>query len=344
MILPCRLKNKVLSQYIKWLHMKLFLPTLLLLVSVTVQAQVTLTTSPYTEDFNNLGSAGLPAGFFVKKAVVDATPLGVDTILNTGVTPPWRGTSRGFKNFASATGVSDVAIDSATQSAITNRALGVRQTSTTGWDPGVAFLFQVTNTTGKFNFQLSFKLQSLDPTSPRKSTWIVDYGIGATPATFTAVTTSPAVLETGGSTFSNTSVTVDFGNALNDQAGPVWIRVRATPGSTGSGNRASSAIDDWSLSWSTTSATRDIIRDNNYVKLSGQLSSGLNVTFNKAITGSLKMQLTNMTGQVIWQKQINRAIQGQVESIVPGASIPNGIYMLSISSKEGTYTRQIAVQ
>ncbi len=339
-----RSKNKVLSQDIKRTNMKLLLPAFLLLVTISAQAQVSLTTSPYTQNFDNLGTAGLPAGFFVKKSVIDATPLGLDTILNTGVTPPWRSTSRGFKNFASATGVTDAAIDSATQSAITNRALGVRQTSTSGWDPGTAFAFQVTNTTGKFSFQLSFKLQSLDPTSPRKSTWIVDYGFGATPATFTAVTTSPAVLETGSSTFSNTSVTVDFGNALNDQSGPVWIRVRTSPGSTGSGNRASSAIDDWSLSWSTTSAARDIIRDNNYIKLSGQLSSGMNVTFNKTIPGTLKMQLTNMSGQLIWQKQLNRAIQGQVESIVPSAAIPNGIYMLSITSKEGTYTRQIAVQ
>lgn len=343
MNLSGRSKNKVLSQNTKWLHMKLLLPTLLLLVAVSTQAQVTLTTSPYTQNFNSLGTSGLPTGFVVKRSAT-TTSLGIDTALSLVVTPPWRNISRGFKNFASATEVTDPGADSTTQAAATNRALGVRQTSSAGWDPGAAFLFQIANTSGKFSFQLTFKLQSLDTSSPRKTTWIVDYGFGATPTSFTTVTTSPAVLETGNKVFSNTTVTVDFGSALNDQSGPVWIRVWATPASTGSGNRASTAIDDWSLSWSTTSATRDIIRDNNYVKLSGQLSSGMNVTFNKTIPGTLKMQLTNMTGQVIWQKQLNRAIQGQVESIVPNVAIPNGIYMLSISSKEGTYTRQVAVQ
>lgn len=191
---------------------------------------------------------------------------------------------------------------------------------------------------------MSFKLQSLDTSSPRTTTWVVDYGFGASPTTFTTVTSSPASLVTGNKTFSNTSVTVDFGAALNDQSGPVWIRVWANPASTGSGNRASSAIDDWSLSWSTTAAVRDIIRDNNYVKVAGSLNTGLNVTFNKSVTSTLKMQLTNMNGQVIWQKQLNRAIQGQVESVVPNATVPKGIYMLSISSKEGTFTKQIAVQ
>jgi hypothetical protein len=323
--------------------MKLLLPALLMLLAFSVEAQVTLSTSPYNENFDNIATAGVPAGFYIKYGAT-ATSLGNDSTFQTRPVR-WRETSRGFKNYASATEVTDPGADSLTQVTATNRTLGVRQVSGTNiWDPGAAFAFQITNTIGKFNFQLSFKLQSLDTSSARKTTWIVDYGIGASPASFTSVTTSPAVLETGNKVFSNTTVTIDFGNALNDQSGPVWIRVWASTGSSGSGNRATTGIDDWSLSWSTTSSARDIIRDNNYVKLSGQLNSGMNVTFNKTIPGMLKMQLTNMSGQLIWQKQLNRAIQGQVETIAPAATIPNGIYMLSISSKEGTYTRQVAVQ
>lgn len=336
-------KGVIFVRYFKTKNMKLFLPAILLLLAVTTQAQVSLSTSPYNENFDNLGTAGTPAGFFVKRSAT-TTSLGIDTALSTFVNPYWKQTTRGFKNFASATAVTDPGADSATQANATNRAFGVRQTSTTGWDPGVAYEFQVANTTGKYDFKLSFKLQSLDTSSPRTTTWVVDYGFGASPTTFTTVTSSPASLVTGNKTFSNTSVTVDFGAALNDQSGPVWIRVWANPASTGSGNRASSAIDDWSLSWSTTAAVRDIIRDNNYVKVAGNLNTGLNVTFNKSVTSNLKMQLTNMNGQVIWQKQLNRAIQGQVESVVPNATVPKGIYMLSISSKEGTFTKQIAVQ
>lgn len=322
--------------------MKLFLPAILLLLAVTTQAQVTLTTSPYTENFDNIGTAGVPAGFYIKFSST-ATSLGTDSSFQTKPMR-WKETARGFKNFASATAVSDPGADSLTQVTATNRALGVRQASTAGWDPGAAFVFQVANTSDKFNFKLDFKLQSLDTSSPRRTKWVVDYGFGATPTTFTTIVTNFDSLPTGERIFSNKSVTVDFGSALDNNAGPVWIRVWASVASTGSGNRATTGIDDWSLSWTTTAPVRDIIRDNNYVKLTGTINSGLNVTFNKAITSNLKMQLTSMNGQVIWQKQLGRAIQGQVESVVPNATVPKGIYMLSISSKEGTFTKQIAVQ
>lgn len=323
--------------------MKSLLLAIVLVVSVSLQAQVTLTTSPYTENFNALGTTGLPTGFVVKRSA-STTSLGIDTALSTVVTPSWKQFTRGFKNFASANGISDPGADSTTQAAVTDRALGVRQTSSTGWDQGTAFEFQIANTTGKYNFKLNFKLQSLDTSSPRTSTWIVDYGFGASPTSFTTVTSTPASLVTGNKVFSNTSVSIDFGSGLNDNAGPVWIRVWASTASTGSGNRASSAIDDWSLSWDNTSAVREIIRDENYIKVAGNLKSGLNVTFNKTIPGALKMQLVNMNGQVLWQKQMSKAIQGNVESVIPAKTVTSGVYMLTISSKEGTYTRKIAVQ
>ena len=203
--------------------MKLFLPAILLLLAVTTQAQVTLTTSPYTENFDNLGTSA-PAGFSVRRSAT-STSLGVDTTINA-LTPPWRSTRAGFKNFASATQVTDPGADSTTQAAATNRALGVRQTGSFG-DPGAAFEFQVANTSGKYDFKLSFKLQSLDTSSPRRTKWVVDYGFGASPTTFTTVATNFDSLPTGAKIFSNTTVTVDFGTALNDQSGPVWIRVWA---------------------------------------------------------------------------------------------------------------------
>lgn len=324
--------------------MKLLLPTvLLLLITVSLNAQVTLTTSPYTENFNNIGTAGVPNGFLIKFNALAAT-LGTDSTFQLKPVI-WNDLSRGFKNFASSTTVNDPVAPQATQDASTDRALGVRQTSATGWDPGASFVFRIANTTEKYNFKLNFKLQSLDSTSRRVTTWVIQYGLGATPATFTTVATSPATLTTGGSmVFSNTSVSVDFGTALDNQTGDVWIRVWASTSSAGSGNRASTAIDDWSLSWDLPAGVRDIIRDDNYIKLTGYLTSGLNVTFNQTIASPVKMQVTNMNGQVIWQKQLNKAYQGNVETVLPTATVSSGIYMLSISSKEGTYTRKIAVQ
>jgi hypothetical protein len=158
----------------------------------------------------------------------------------------WNATGGGFKNYASATGLIATS-DATAQNGSTNRALGVRQVTAT--DQGVAFVFQIPNTIAKTNFALSFKLQSLDNTVGRTATWVVDYGIGASPSSFTTITTAPAGPLTTGPTFTNTTVTGSFGAALNNSSQPVWIRIVVLTPTTGSGNRPSSAIDDVSISW-----------------------------------------------------------------------------------------------
>ncbi len=216
--------------------------------------QVTLTGTSYSENFNGILS-GLPAGFTVRTGA-NATSLGTAQALTTAATA-WNNTSGAFKNFASATGLISTST-SAEQAASTDRALGVRQSGTVG-DPGGAFTFQIANTVGLTDFQLSFKLQSLDVASPRNTVWLVQYGIGTSPSTFTTIATSPVSLATGNLTFTNTAVFVNFGAALDNQSQNVWIRIVTTAASTGSGNRASSAIDDFSLSYSAGGVNPSII-------------------------------------------------------------------------------------
>ena len=236
----------------------------LALGSSRAQAQATLGTSPYTENFNALGS-GLPAGFSVytnaSASILGTAPTAAQLILTPGTTTAWAATGGGFKNFASATGLNSSAT-TATQTAAPNRALGVRQTGSFGdgistatppTGAGPAFVFQVANTTGKSDFSLSFKLQSLDSTVTRVATWQVDYAAGATPNSFTTAGTTTAT--TGNGAYSNSTVTVNFGTALDNQSGPVYIRIIAPSSTTGSGNRPSSAIDDFSLSWNVPTAT-----------------------------------------------------------------------------------------
>lgn len=212
------------------------------------------TTSPFIINFDNLGTSGLPSGVYVKQ---DATniDLGNEATVfngnfNTGTA--WNQTSLGYKNFASATGLTSTAT-STVQNAATNRALGFRQTGTagTGGDPGAAFAFQLANTTGKTNLALEFKLQSLDGTTAvaRTTNWKVDYGVGLSPSAFSTVTTVPATLNTVFGVFSNTTVTVNFGSALNNISGPIWIRIVALNGTTGSGSRPSTGIDDVKFTW-----------------------------------------------------------------------------------------------
>jgi hypothetical protein len=209
-----------------------------------------LTTSPYTQNFNNIGSGSLPQGVFVKIGA-SASSLGTGDMpqFGSGLGTPtaWNNTSAGLKNFASATGLSATDVQ-ATQDASTNRALGIRQTSAAGYDPGAAYLLLLDNTTGKSNFQLSFLLQSLDNSVGRTTTWTVDYGFGDAPTSFTAVATTPATLTTG-PTWGSTPVSVNFGAALNNQNQKVWIRIVALGATTGSGSRASTALDDVQLTW-----------------------------------------------------------------------------------------------
>ncbi|MFT4152372.1 DUF5689 domain-containing protein [Parafilimonas sp.] len=205
---------------------------------------IELTTSPANINFDNI-AAGLPQGVFVKTAA-SSTFIGADGVYS-GNQASWSNTSSGFKNYASATGL-DAASSSADQNASINRALGVKQTSATGFDPGAAFVFEINNTTGKTNFVFSFLLQSLADGVGRTTTWQVDYALGDNPDTFIPVTTSPSAIITG-STFSNTSVTANFGSALNDKNSKVWIRIVTLSATTGSGSRASTGIDDVEIKW-----------------------------------------------------------------------------------------------
>lgn len=215
------------------------------------EGQINLTTSPLNFNFDNLGTAGLPGGVYVKESA-SSSFIGNDGFVyqaNFNNATPWNQTSAGFKNFASATGLTATA-STAVQAAATNRALGYRQTGTSG-DPGAAFAFLLSNTSGKSNVQLEFKLQSLDaPVSPgRTTTWRVDYATGLNPAFFSTVVTSPAPITTINGSFFNNTVTVNFGNLLNNITQPVWIRIVTLTNTSGGGNRPSTGIDDVKLSW-----------------------------------------------------------------------------------------------
>lgn len=202
--------------------------------------------SPFVFDFNDIAS-GLPAGVNIS-TTASATALGTSASFNS-IKALWNGTGAGFKNYASATGLSSSATSSDQDNA-GNRALGVRQTGTAdiGGDPGAAFMFSINNTTGKNNLKLNFLLQSLDNTSTRTTTWSVDYGLGETPSSFVNVAAS-GTLTTGNSTFSNVPISVDLPAALSNQPGKVWIRIVAKSSTTGGGSRTSTAIDDVKFSW-----------------------------------------------------------------------------------------------
>jgi len=219
---------------------------------------VTLAISPYTESFDNIGNT-LPNGFNVVTGAT-ASVLGTSAPASPAQVV-WNNVSGAFKNLASNDGG---LIQTSAQTG-TNRALGIRQTGSFG-DPGGSFVFQVANTTGKTSFKLNFVLQSLDNTSTRTTTWVVDYGLGTSPTSFTPITATTGTLTTGNSLFSNNAITADFGSALDNQPGPITIRISALGASTGTSNRATSAIDDFSLSWTVPSPTVSYVSPQTYLQ------------------------------------------------------------------------------
>ncbi len=207
-----------------------------------IQAQIVLSGTNYAQNFNSIAN-GLPTGFFIKHSAT-ASSMGTDASF-TSAASLWNLTSSGFKNYASAEGL-NASSDATAQNNSSNRAIAVRQTGTagTGGDPGAALVMQLANATGYQNLSLSFKLQSLDSSSPRMTTWVFDYAIGTNPNSFTTISSSPTSLQTGNSKFGITNVTVNFGNLLDNQPQNIWIRIITLASTTGSGNRATSAFDD----------------------------------------------------------------------------------------------------
>jgi hypothetical protein len=232
---------------------KLCITALMIVVCYTLHAQYKLSGSAYLQNFDSL-SSGLPLGWQVDTNA-SAASLGNSAIGSfvsaPGVATRWSNVTGAFKNVASANSFTSFAAATSTaQLAATDRALGLKQTATFG-DGGAAFTFQIDNTFRLSNFTLDFKLQSLDSSAgSRVSTWQVQYALGTSPTVFTTV--GSGTWTTGGNTFSNTFISKAFGAALDDSRVPVWIRIVCLSPATGTGSRATTAIDDVHISWTGT--------------------------------------------------------------------------------------------
>lgn len=335
---------KILPQFMK----KIALLFAAAISCASSQAQLSLTGTSYTQNFNTL-STGLPTGWSVW-VKASATSRGIDSSNGVFTNPTlsstaWASTTGGFKNVASANNFPFYAAGTiAAQQAATDRALGIRQvgqTSTTfPSDTGVAFVLQIVNTTNLSNFSATFKLQSLDSTIVRTANWTVDYGFGTSPTTFTPVTTVPATLTTGGNTYGNNTISVNFGTALNNNAGPVWIRIVNLTGTTGTGSRPTTAIDDFNLSWTGAPIANykpqivSLSPANNSSNVA--TSSTLAVTFDRNITagtGSINVKNRNtQSNQSIAANSTNVTISGKTATISGVNMVMGATYHVTFDS------------
>lgn len=217
-----------------------------LLLAPALGAQIVLSGTSYSQNFNSLGS-GLPTGITCRTPI-SATDNGY-SIVPSPTPKEWHNASLqgNFYNFASATGMTG-SEDVATQNAALNRSLGIRQSGSYGdasSNPPTppCFLFTISSTPGFTGFAMSLDLMMLS-VQPRSTTWTIEYRIGTT-GTFTVIGTynDPGA-------FGTTPFSYNFGSALDNVNGTIEIRVAALNPSTGTGTRDSFGIDNFSLTWS----------------------------------------------------------------------------------------------
>jgi len=208
---------------------------------MTADAALVLTGTSYVQDFNGIGS-GLPADWSVNTGA-SASSLGTAGATYNATPTSWVDTGGAFKNVASSGLGSGASV--ADQTAAADRALAIRQTGAFG-DPGAAFVLEVANTAGLNNFSLSIDLQMLS-VQTRSTIWSVQYGLGASPTSFTTLGTYSDPGTFGSTTFAANSTAL---SGINNQFQEVWFRVVALNSTTGSGSRDTFGIDNFGLSYS----------------------------------------------------------------------------------------------
>ncbi len=334
---------------------KLALLSFLVASSFASNAQYWLSgASPYSQNFDAIGS-GLPTGWSVYSGS-SATSIGtLETfststsygIFNDTTCATSAVVGGGFKNYASATAAT-AGTSCTAQQTITNRAMGVRQVSPTNGshpnlDSGAAFIFQVSNTGGITNLAASFKLQSLDTSSPRVTTWKLQYKIGST-GTWTSATTT-GTMTTGGNTFSDNAITASFGSALDNKSSAVYFRIVTLDFSSGTGNRASTAIDNFSLTWSGTAGVNDVTANGTlpFTVTGTPTTSNISFNFDAEDAGNYTLVLTDMVGRKIYTENI-AANRGNQNINVTGLSIAPGMYVARLSNGTTSGVAKVIVQ
>jgi len=221
--------------------------TALALASVgSASAQLGLTGTSYTQNFNSL-SNGLPAGWSVRTNAT-ASSLGTGAGFPTP-SKSWGDSTGEFGNCASLTNnsgaLSTGSESAATQSGYTNRLLGARQTGSFG-DPGAAFVLQIGNTIGVSNLAFSVDLNLLR-SNANSTTWTIDYAVGNSPSAFTTLGSYSDPRAVG-----VTRQTYNLGTDANHQSQNVWIRIVALTATSAGGTRDTFGLDNFVLNYSGT--------------------------------------------------------------------------------------------
>jgi len=323
---------------------KVLLLTSLTVIALSAQAQYSLSgSSPYVQNFDGI-AGGLPTGWATYRGS-SATSIGLigdyssaasyglfnDTTCNVSDV-----VGGGFKNYPSASSAT-AGMACTAQPSVINRALGVRQVSPSNashpnLDSGAAFVFEVANTGGITNLGCSFRLQSLDSSSPRVTTWRVQYAVGST-STWTEVTPT-GTMTTGGNTFSDNAITASFGTALDNKSSNVYIRIVTLDFSSGSGNRASTAIDSFKLTWTGSAGINDVAANVKMpVTVVSASTSDITLGFDVENAGNYVVNLFDMVGRKVATQSVS-AVHGNQNVTLNGLNLAPGMYIAKVGNNE----------
>ena len=194
------------------------------------------------------------------------------------------------------------------------------------------------NATGVTNIRVRYLLRDIDGSADNSVQPVaLQYRIGAT-GNFINIPAAFVADASGGPSEATKETLVDviLPSECNNQT---QLELRIITGNA-QGTDEWIGIDDIEITPNSTSPVSNIIRDPNYVKIAGLPSDLMTVQFNRSIASDVTVQIINSNGQVVMQKRMGRVTAGQTESM-QFAQLPKGMYTLSISSKEGVFTRQL---
>jgi hypothetical protein len=153
-------------------------------------------------------------------------------------------------------------------------------------------------------------------------------------------------MSTGGNAFSNNTITVNFGSALDNKSTPVWIRVVALTATSGSYNRASSAIDDFNLTWTGTGVGVEEVTPYGNLPLTVvgfASSSAINFDFTTEEAGQYNLNIFDMTGRSVYTSSLQLAAGNQSHTVT-NANLASGMYIAKISNGKTTGIAKVVVQ
>jgi hypothetical protein len=306
---------------------------ILALYSICLQAQtVTLTNSTYTQNFDGLANTGtssiLPTGWLFSETGTNAntTYNSTDGTLNSGDTYSYgvaAASERAFGTLQSGSLISTIGCGFTNNSGATYTSITITFTGEQ-WRLG-------TNTAGRIPDTLLFQY-STDATSLTTGTWVSVPSLNF----YSPVVTGTTGALDGNAAINRTNITFTITVSIPNGSS-FYIRWNDF---NVSGADDGLAIDDFSLTPNVAASVSNIIRNPNYVKIAGNPGSELNIQFNEAVSSEVHLQFFSVTGEIVLQKRLGRITEGQVERISM-AHLPKGLYLLSIKSKEGTFTTKV---